>query len=127
MYVYAYDTFIDSWFGWQTYAEFVEAHKDYGSIIQELNTLRSRSGVLAEKHLGWQGDYREQYVTSLPGQSRGCENRLVFAWKQGSKGSTFIASPYPMVWLAHLQHVIAHEPAVSSARSGVWIPECMDV
>jgi hypothetical protein len=52
MYVYAYDTFIDSWFGWQTYEAFVEAHKDYPELIRQLDTLRSRSGALAEKHLG---------------------------------------------------------------------------
>ena len=95
--------------------EFVEAHKDYPALIQELNTLRSRSGVLAEKHLGWQGDYREQYVTSLPDHNQGCENKLVFAWKQDQKGLAFIASPYPMVWLAHLQCVVDSETIMVEA------------
>lgn len=126
MYVYAYDTFIDSWFGWQTYAEFVEAHKDYAGVIQDLNALRWRSGLVAKEHLGWMGDYREQYVTSLPDQNRGCENKLVFAWKQDQKGLAFIASPYPMAWLAHLQRVIDHGPIVLNARSGVRIPGCVD-
>jgi hypothetical protein len=112
MYVYAYDTFIDSWFGWHAYEEFVETYKDYPALIQELDTLRQRSSALAEQHLGWQGDFGEQYVTSLLDHHQGCENKLVFAWKQGSKGLAFIASPYPMVWLAHLQHVIDHGPIV---------------
>ena len=84
--------------------------------------MRSRSGVLAEKHLGWQGDYREQSVTSLPDRNQGCENKLVFAWKQGGKGLAFIASPYPMVWLAHLQRVVdPQSPMMAHARQGVWI------
>jgi hypothetical protein len=115
MYVYAYDTFIDSWFGWQTYDAFVDTHTDHPALIEELDGLRRRSGVLAEKHLGWQGDYREQYVTSLPAHNQGCETRLVFARKQGSKGLAFIASPYPMEWLAHLQCVAEPDAMVFNA------------
>ena len=127
MYVYAYDTFIDSWFGWQTYEEFIEAYKDYPKIIHEINALRWGSGALAKKHLGWIGDYREQYVTSLPDHNQGCENKLVFAWKQGSKGLAFIASPYPLVWLAHLQYVVDHGPIVVNGRDGAWVSEFVDV
>jgi hypothetical protein len=92
--------------------EFVEANKDYAKIIHELNALRWGAGMLAKKHLGWMGDYREQYVTSLPDHAQGCQNKLVFAWKQGSKGLAFVASPYPLTWLNHLMHVIDTGPIV---------------
>jgi hypothetical protein len=70
------------------------------------------TGALAKKFLGWMGDYREQYVTRLPDHNQGCENKLVCAWKQGSKGLAFIASPYPLCWLNHLLHVIDTGPIV---------------
>jgi hypothetical protein len=70
---------------------------------------------------------REQYVTSLPDHNQGCENRLVFAWKQGSKGLALIASPYTMVWIAHLQCIVNPGSKVINARQGVCMSEGTDV
>jgi len=63
----------------------------------------------------------------LPDHNQGCENRLMFAWKQGSKGLAFIASPYPMVWTVHLQCIVDPESKVINARKGVWMSEGTDV
>jgi hypothetical protein len=44
-----------------------------------------------------------------------------------SKGLAFIASPYPMVWIARLQFVVGPGSKVINAREGVWMSEGTDV
>jgi hypothetical protein len=87
--IYVYDCLpLDDWSGWQPL--------DYSQ--KELRDLFYQGLALASHCLAWQGDLREgPFTTPLPCGNPSC--KFMVGWKQDSKGTTFIVSPFPLPWL----------------------------
>ncbi len=108
MYVYELSP-IDHWGGWMSEEQYLAdcENKSYLSTDKpherrRLEKLKKQAFDLAKRlKIGWEGDFAEgPYFSPIPaeGGNSGCE--LLLAWKQRNNGTTFIASPYPLPWLA---------------------------
>lgn len=89
-------------FGWECLIPFEEflghCPRDFRPLVDGL----SKALKAAEAH-GWKGDFNEANVRLffLPDDN---EFTYGFAWKQSQAGTTFIASPRPLPWLAAMAY-----------------------
>ena len=101
---------IDFWDGWLTEEEFKtqleagaahDARRATASTWAAYLDLREKAQKLALK-AGWEGDIREgPFVAGLPSET-GDDGQILVAWKQDNDGITFVATPFPLPWLARI-------------------------
>lgn len=77
-----------------------------GSAGRDLKELKesvlSAIKFLYNTNSFWEGDIRSSdnlRVGGLPASEMGCAMEYYFIFKQDNNGSTFVVSPYPLVWL----------------------------
>jgi hypothetical protein len=50
--------------------------------------------------IGWEGDFRNgPFISAMPAEHGNGYSEFLIAWKQDNNGTTFIASPFPLLWL----------------------------
>lgn len=100
---------IDFWNGWRSTLEIVQEFRQMGdedavgAFIREVG-----SAVDAAVAAGYDGTPRESiHVSPLPRSDRETYGypRWMFGIKQDNNGTTFIVSPYPLIWLGESHEV----------------------
>lgn len=96
---------IDWWNGWREPSDLfrvnVHQNPERWHDPAEWDELWAKARELARR-AGWEGDIREgPYVTVVP-QDPGMSALppVIIGWKQDNNGTTFVASPFPLPWLA---------------------------
>jgi hypothetical protein len=99
MYVYQLAP-INLWGGWSKPENVISDDPHDADRIHraEFETFFERAKVVAQR-IGWEGDMRQgPYVSGLADPTA-AQHLFMIGWKQGSSGTTFIASPVPLVHL----------------------------
>ncbi|MGD9738371.1 MAG: hypothetical protein AB7O56_06885 [Bauldia sp.] len=99
---------VDLWHGWLTEEQYLESlGRELGDLHAKrawaLNYLPFRERAFAAgRRAGWDGDIRRgeggPFVSALPMLDG--ESKVMLAWKQDRNGTTFVASPIALPWLA---------------------------
>lgn len=100
MYVYRLDP-IDDFHLWMDPTDiFNKTGADDLRSFDEFEEVFDTAKVSA-KLIGWDGDIREgPFVSVLPPGGCGEQSLFIIAWKQDNNGTSFVASPYALPWLA---------------------------
>ena len=108
---YYYQTLIDTWTGFMTVEEFLMVHNSASDPVNEnvwpircgdIKTLIkdiSEAVCYLSQHSCFGGDIREIYISGLPGEDGMLDTDIMLAIKAETNGTTFIVSPYELVWL----------------------------
>lgn len=107
-YVYSLNP-IDWWTGWRETADILRDMREMGDEDAWKQFLREVvTATDAAKAVGFDGGLRESiHVAPLPRAETEPygDSRWMFGIKQDNNGTTFIVSPYPLVWLGHADEV----------------------
>jgi len=84
--------------------------KNIAQFLRRVTELEKRAHE-GFKKLGWEGDIREgPYFFCLPGET---QLALGYMLKQDNNGTTFVASPHPLPWVADQSDtVVVQDPPV---------------
>jgi hypothetical protein len=89
---------IDHWTGWQKPADLMRDDPHGAFSRQEFEQRLARAHDIA-RTLGWEGD-GSPLITAIPDAPDSYESEYLIGWKQSNNGTTFIASPFELPWLA---------------------------
>ncbi|MBF0371611.1 MAG: hypothetical protein HQL52_19415 [Magnetococcales bacterium] len=102
---------IDFWNHWTSMLAFLASpYRDNGPFSDPCEVLnRFQRATQLALRLGWEGDFRKgPFISAIPAEHGEGHSEFLIAWKQDNNGITFIASPFPLPWLADdgVRHVV---------------------
>ena len=94
---------IDFWNHWTSMLVFLASpYRDNGPCSDPCEVLnRFQRATQLALRLGWEGDFSNgPFISAIPAVHGEGYSEFLIAWKQNNNGTTFIASPFPLPWLA---------------------------